>query len=109
MDGEIRHGEAASGGYRPHMTLFFRAQRQITVVLEQHTVLYVLLKLRRIDITSVHDVRLGVLDSVHVDPAVGDSVHNCYVDCRSGTASTVFSTARPLALHSVRKVMVPDA
>ena len=103
MDGEIRHGEAASGGYRPHMTLFFRAQRQITVVLEHNMVLY-FLKLRRLI-----GVRVSVHDAVHVDPAVGVSVHDCYVDCRSGTAFTVFSTARPLALHSVRKVMVPDA
>ena len=114
MGGEIRHGEAASGGYftaLAAMLFFVRAQRQITVVLEQHTALYFSLKLRRrIDgRISVLDARLTVHYAVHVDPAVGDSVHDCYADCRSLATFTVFPTTRPLARHGLCDVIVFDA
>ena len=114
MGREIRHGEAASGGYFTALAAVLfcvRAQRQITVVLEQHTVLYFLLKLRRWNDgrISVLDARLTVHYAVHVDPAVGGSVHDCYVDCRSLATFTVFPTTRPLASHSLCDVIVFDA
>ena len=72
MSGKIRHGEAASGGYFTALAavLFFvRAQRQITVVLEQHTVLYFLFR-------RLTNVRGSVSDEVHMDPAEVGNVHD---------------------------------